>query len=118
MNSSGQPFRRIASNRLWTPQGVICWPLVTLSAEGRVVSVEECPDPDRRAGTEFYAGLLVFGFPSDYRGAFAELLRRLDEPLPETLPAVVRSEGGIPVVLSGLDYATLRLTPGSQIRPL
>ncbi|HIW66163.1 MAG TPA: cytosine deaminase [Candidatus Alistipes intestinipullorum] len=119
MNSSEQPpVRRIASNRLWTPQGVVRWPLVTLSAEGRMLSVEECSDPDRRAGTEFYAGLLVFGFPADYRRAFAELISRSEEPLMITLPLVVLPEGGIPVVLSGLDYATLRLTPHAQVRPL
>lgn len=118
MNFSGQRIRRIASNRLWTPQGVVSWPLVTLSADGVVMSVEECREPDRRAGTEFYAGLLVFGFPADYRRAFAELQRRSDEPLSTTLPDVVLPAGGIGVVLSGLDYATLRLTPLSQIRPL
>lgn len=117
MNFSMHPVRRIASNRLWTPQGVVRWPLVTLSAGGRVLSVETCPDPDRRAGTEFYAGLLVFGFPSDYRRAFGDLLR-LDRSLAETLPGVVLPEGGIGVVLSGLDYASLRLTAASRIRPL
>lgn len=118
MNFSGPQIRRIASNRLWTPQGVVRWPLVMLSADGGVVSVEECRDPDRLPGTEFYAGLLVFGFPADYRRAFAELQRRGGEPLSATLPEVVLPAGGIGVVLSGLDYATLRLTPLSRIRPL
>lgn len=118
MNSSAQPIRRIASNRLWTPQGVVRWPLVTLSAEGRVLGVESCPSPDRRPATEFYAGMLVFGFPADYRAAFARLMSRASEPLSETLPALVQAEGGVGVVLSGLDYEALRLTAQSQIRLL
>lgn len=115
MNSSEQPLRRIASNRLWTSGGIVRWPLVTLSAEGRVLRIERCPDPDRRAGTEFYAGLLVGDFPADYRRAFDALLTRLSEPLTETLPPLLRPGEGVWVVLSGLDYATLRLTPQSRI---
>lgn len=115
MNSSEQPLRRIASNRLWTPQGVVSWPLVTLSADGRVLRVETCRDPDRRAGTEFYAGLLVCDFPADYRRAFDALLARSAEPLTVTLPPLLTPGCGVWVVLSGLDYATLRLTPQSQI---
>lgn len=115
MNSSEQPLRRIASNRLWTPQGIVPWPLVTLSADGRVLSVETCRDPDRRAGTEFYAGLLVEDFPADYRRGFDALRARISEPLSVTLPTVVTPGRGVWVVLSGLDYATLRLTPQSRI---
>lgn len=115
MNSSEQPLRRIASNRLWTPQGIVPWPLVTFSSDGRVLSVETCPDPDRRAGTEFYAGLLVGDFPADYRRAFDALLARSAEPLTATLPALLAPGSGVWVVLSGLDYATLRLTPRAQI---
>lgn len=116
MNSSDRPFRRrIASNLLWTPQGVLRRPLVTFWGDGGFL-VEECPMPDRLASTEFYAGLLVADFPADYRGAF-ERLRAEGGDLAALLPQTV-TEGGIWVVISGLDYAALRLTPQSQIRPL
>lgn len=118
MNSSAQPFRRIASSKLWTPQGLVSSPLVTLSADGRMLSVEVCPEPDRMPLTEFYAGLLVPGFPADYRVAFARLLARPDVPLCSSLPQVVTESGGVLVVISGLDYSTLRLTSRSQILKL
>ena len=69
-SSAPRPSRRIASNLLWTPQGLVQHPLLTLGADGRVLSAECCPDPDRLAATEFYAGLLVPDFPADYRAAF------------------------------------------------
>ena len=69
-SSAPRPSRRIASNLLWTPQGLVRHPLLTLGADGRVLSAECCPDPDRLAATEFYAGLLVPDFPADYRAAF------------------------------------------------
>ena len=62
-SSAPRPSRRIASNLLWTPQGLVRHPLLTLGADGRVLSAECCPDPDRLAATEFYAGLLVPDFP-------------------------------------------------------
>lgn len=118
MNSSApRPFRRIASNLLWTLQGLLRSPLVTLAPDGRVLSAEVCPEPDRLASTEFYAGLLVPGFPEEYRAVFEEL-RAACKPLPELLPQVVTDRGGVLVVISGLDYDTLRLTPQSQIRKL
>ena len=116
MNSSAQPSRRIASNLLWTPQGLVRAPLVTLAADGRVLSVVSCPEPDRVAATEFYAGLLVPGFPVDYREIFVRLCAAA-VPLTELLPQVVTSHG-ILVVISGLDYESLRPTPQSQIRKL
>ena len=108
-SSAPRPSRRIASNLLWTPQGLVRHPLLTLGADGRVLSAECCPDPDRLAATEFYAGLLVPDFPADYRAAAL--------PLSELLPRIV-TPGGALVVISGLDYDSLRLTPQSQIRKL
>ena len=61
MNSSAQPSRRIASNLLWTPQGLLRNPLVGVAADGRILSVVTCPEPDRCPGTEFYAGVLAPG---------------------------------------------------------
>ena len=61
MNSSAQPSRRIASNLLWTPQGLLRNPLVGVAADGRILSVGTCPEPDRCPGTEFYAGVLAPG---------------------------------------------------------
>ena len=116
MNSSAQPSRRIASNLLWTSGGIVRNPLLTLDSGGRVVAVETCPEPDRLAATEFYAGLLVPGFPDDFRAAFERLCRISAAPLPELLAQTVTS-GGV-VVISGLDYESLRLTPRSQIRRL
>ena len=107
-SSAPRPSRRIASNLLWTPQGLVRHPLLTLGADGRVLSAESCPDPDRLAATEFYAGLLVPDFPADYPAAL---------PLSELLPRIV-TPGGALVVISGLDYDSLRLTPQSQIRKL
>lgn len=89
MNSSAQPFRRIASNRLWTPQGVVCNPLAEIAPDGTVLSVRTCPDPDREPFTEFQAGLLVPGFPADYRAAFAQLLARRDQPLDKLLSELI-----------------------------
>lgn len=116
MNSSAGPFRRrIASNLLWTPQGLVRRPLVTFYGDCTYL-VETCAAPDRLPATEFYAGLLVADFPADYRRAF-ERLRAAEDDLSATLPQTV-VEGGIWVVLSGLDYAALRLTPQSRIQPL
>ena len=116
MNFSAQPSRRIASNLLWTPGGIVRNPLLTLAPDGRVVAVESCSEPDRLAATEFYAGLLVPDFPADYRAAF-DGMRAAALPLSELLPRIVTS-GGALVVISGLDYDSLRLTPQSQIRKL
>lgn len=101
---------------LWTPQGLVRHPLLTLGPDGRVLRAESCPEPDRLAATEFYAGLLVPGFPADYRAAFGGM-RTAAAPLSELLPQVVTS-GGVLVVISGLDYESLRLTPQSQIRKI
>lgn len=117
MNSSAQPSRRIASNLLWTPGGIVRRPLLTLAPDGRVTAVEHCSEPDRLAATEFYAGVLVPGFPADFRAAFERLCRDSATPLPELLARTV-TPGGVLVVISGLDYESLRLTPRSQIRKL
>lgn len=117
MNSSAQPTRRIASNLLWTPGGIVRNPLLTLSSDGRVLTSDSCPEPDRLAATEFYSGLLVPGFPADYRTAFERLSRDSATPLPELLAQTVTPDGVL-VVISGLDYESLRLTSRSQIRML
>lgn len=58
------PLRKIASNRLWTPEGWFAHPLLEVDAGGCLRSVERCPAPDRMAGTEFHAGILLPG-PAD-----------------------------------------------------
>ncbi|MDE6046562.1 MAG: cytosine deaminase [Alistipes sp.] len=110
--------RKIASNLLWTPQGVVRDPLVEIAADGRMRSLAVCAEPDRMPFVEFYAGLLVFDFPADFRAAFAALQDTPDESLAERLPGLVVPGGGIPVVISGLDYASLRLTPAATIRKI
>ena len=57
MNSSGQPIRRIASNLLWSPEGFLRHPLVTVAADGEVLGVEQCAEPDRLAGVLIDAGI-------------------------------------------------------------
>ena len=118
MNASTPPARRIASNLLWTPQGLVRDPLLVLAPDGRIRSVSRCTAPDRLAATEFYAGLLVADFPADYRTAFARLCQHPETPLDEQLRRLVPASPGLLVVLSGLDYPSLRLTAQSQIHAL
>lgn len=117
MESRKNKNRRVAANLLWTPQGIVRDPLVTFSPEGHPLHIERCTDPDRQPATEFYAGLLVLDFPADYRTAF-EALQTENAPLTELLPHCVPADGGIAVILSGLDYDRLRLTPQSRISPI
>lgn len=119
MNSSAQPSRRIASNLLWTPQGMIRNPLLKVAADGRILTVGTCPAPDRMAATEFHAGILVADFPDDFREAFRQMLALAGTPLPEQLAALYDGNprpGRALVVVSGLDYGTMRLTAASRIR--
>lgn len=117
MNSSARPFlRRIASNLLWTPQGIVRSPVVTFYDGDDAFVVETCSCPDRLPETEFHAGLLVADFPADFRGAF-ERLRASSGDLLADLPHTV-VPGGVWVVLSGLDYARMRLTAESRIQRL
>lgn len=141
-----QPLRKIASNLLWTPRGLLRHPLLEVTEQGDVRSVATCEAPDRMAGTEFYAGVLVAGFPDDYRSVFARMAAEAGNagetgsaaeseeggetgsaaeagPGGRTLPeqlAELFAGGGNPgralVVISGLDYATLRLTSRSRIQ--
>lgn len=120
MNSSVQPSRRIASNLLWTAEGLVRNPLVTLAADGRILCVATCEAPDREACVEFYAGVLVPGFPADVRSAFEELLAHKEVPLLELLAALlaVDTPGATLVVISGLDYHTMHLTAVSCIQKI
>ncbi|MFR8224377.1 MAG: hypothetical protein ACLU9X_07295 [Alistipes shahii] len=70
--------------------------------------------PPRRHGV--LCGTAGPGFPADYRAAF-DGMRVAALPLSELLPRIV-TPGGALVVISGLDYDSLRLTPQSQIRKL
>lgn len=115
MNSCMPSRRKIASNLLWTPQGIVRNPMVTLSVGGSVCAVEVCDSPDNQPFTEFYAGLLVLDFPADYQTAF-KWLRAQHQPLPELLPHLPK--GSAIVVLSGLNYTDLRLLSDSRIQRL
>ena len=53
---------KISSNWLWTPEGFLRRPLVTLDDGGRILDVRTCDAPDREPFTEFHAGLLTPGF--------------------------------------------------------
>lgn len=118
MNFSVQPSRRIASNLLWTPDGLLRNPLVELGPDGRILRIAQCAEPDRLPATEFYAGVLVGGFPADYRTVFSRMCAHTPPFLPDLLRALPAEEPGVLVVISGLDYETLHLTPRSQIRKL
>lgn len=107
------PPRKIASNLLWTPQGVVRHPLVELADDGRVLSVAACFDPDRQPFVEFRAGLLVPDFPADFRAAFAALAP--GRPLSESLPSILVPGQGIAVIISGLDYDSLTLTSTARV---
>lgn len=110
--------RRIAAHLLWTPRGVVRHPLAEIVPDGRVRLVASCPEPDRLPFVEFRAGLLVPDFPADFREAFARLQTRPEVPLTAALQAVVTPCGGVPVVISGLDYDTLKLTPAARIEKI
>lgn len=111
--------RKIASNLLLTATGGLLHdPLVELSAEGRIVTVRRCAAADREPFTEFYAGLLVADFPCDYRTVFERLKAAAPQPLDALLPPLLTPQKGVLVLLSGLDYARMTLTPRSEIRKL
>ena len=100
---------------MWTPQGIVRNPLLRISETGRVLSVDECLDPDREPLTEFRAGLLVADFDADYRAAFARLCTCSGQSLAETLHTAITPGRGVVVAISGLDYDTLRPTPRTRI---
>lgn len=60
MNTSPRS-RRIASNYLFTGSELLPHPLIACAADGRIESVEQCDQPDRLPGVEFYAGVLCPG---------------------------------------------------------
>lgn len=91
-------------------------PLVEVAADGGLLSVVVCPDPDRIPFVEFHAGLLVPDFPEDFRTAFRSL--PADRPLSESLPALLVPGHGVLVVISGLDYDSLRLTSAARIEKI
>ena len=110
--------RKTASNLLWTPEGLVRSPLVEWDAEGHVVSLRTCDVPDREPFTEFLAGVLVFDFPCDI-GATLDLMQcEANVPLPELLIRFCPAEDGVAVVISGIDYQTMRLTTDTRITPL
>lgn len=116
------PCRKIASNLLLTAAGdLVRAPLVCLSAEGRLLAVHrtgEAAEADRSPFTEFYAGLLVPHFPADWRDRFEALRGDRTTPLPQLLAPLLLPEGGVLLLLSGLDYGRLTLTDRSVIRQI
>lgn len=107
--------RRVAAHLLWTPRGIVRHPLAEIAPDGRVRLVASCPEPDCLPFVEFRAGLLVPDFPADFQDAFARLQTQPEVSLAETLPAVVTPGCGIPVIISGLNYNDLKLTPAARI---
>jgi len=78
-----------------------------------VLFVASCAEPDRMPFVEFRAGLLVPDFPTDFRAAFGALPP--DRPFSESLPPILTPGRGLLVVISGLDYATLRPTSAAKV---
>lgn len=112
--TGGRPRRRIAASRLLTPAGeVVRNPLVEVAPDGGIRLLGQWVDADREPFTEFLAGLLVPGFPSDYRAAFAAVAADRTTPLDRLLP---RAAQGCTVLLSGIDYERLLLTERTAIR--
>lgn len=101
-------------------------PLVTLTADGQILCVEPCAEPDRMAATSFYAGVLIPASLADRLSALCRQQPLSAAPLPELLAAAAADLPselcevapdhccGLAVV-SGLDYETLRLTPQTRV---
>ena len=106
--------RQIASHRLWPEEGLVENPLISLSCEGEIGSVRSVEAPDREPLTEFYAGVIIPHFPTNYQEVFARMLAQREIPLSEQLPRWLVAEGCV-VVLSGVDFSTLRLSDRAQI---
>ena len=91
---------------------------MTLTAEGRIASVDICREVDRVPFTEFYAGVLVAGFPADYRAVFERMMAESGEGLEELLLRYATDPQGIVVVISGIGHAPLRLTERAKIQKI
>lgn len=118
MNSSAQPFRRIACNLLWTPRGVVCNPLAEVAPDGTVRAVRICPEPDREPFTEFYAGLLVPDFPADCRAAFDWLAARREQPLDELLARLIPATNEPPATPAPPSDRAVRGSGATAVQPL
>lgn len=118
MIPAARPLRSIAARLLLTTAGgTIEHPLVELTPDGRLHRIVQSgvttAAADRRPFTEYLAGLLVPDFPRDYRAAFAAVAADRTTPLGRLLP---REEGGICVLLTGIDYERMVLTEQTKIR--
>lgn len=108
-------MRYIASNYIWSRErGFERHPVATVSDEGRIVALKLLENPDREPLTEFFSGVMVEGFAADERGAFDEMMHSSERGLDLLLRRHTSACGGV-VVLSGLDYEKMELTPQSQI---
>jgi len=106
-------MRKIASDFLWSANGLLRHPLVEVADDGRALRISSASEPDRLAFVEFRPGLLVPDFPADFRAAFDALPP--DRPLSESLPPILAPGRGLLVVISGIDCGSLRLTPAARI---
>lgn len=93
-------------------------PLVEFDSKGRVLRIEECSSVDRSPLTEFFAGLMVLHFPENAREVFREMMENRHKSLEVLLREVTLQDGGVAVILSGLDYQGGFLTSSSQIQVL
>ncbi len=107
--------RQIASNYIWSRErGFEAHPVATVDATGRITACRLVADPDREPFTEFFSGVLVGGFPVAYREVFREMMTSQEKGLDALLRENITGEGCV-VVISGLDYGTMSLTPRSEI---
>ena len=107
-----QPSRKIASNALLTADGVLhSRPLLCFDTAGAVVAVDFCEHPDREPFTEFRAGIVVMGLS---REAFEGVCLDHTTPITELLPPLMEPDSTQAALLTGLNYATMRLTEVSR----
>lgn len=104
------PYRKIASNLLWTPEGFLRHPLVRVGGDGRIERVSTCEEPDRSACTEFYAGILTPAFVdasaiASKEGFRSGFLCLTSASAPKSPHPSLRSEGTSPKICIGADPA-------------
>ena len=121
------PWRKIAAHYAMTPSGLIPWAVVTIGADGTILSVESHEEIDSHYGVEFYSGILIPAteelkmFPGV---PLEELLARATVNGAEAL-GVAGKYGSIETgkapgiaLLEGIDWRDMTLLPDASIRRL
>lgn len=90
-------------------------PLVELDEAGLLCAVRQTTEPDREPFTEFRAGILIAGLS---RELFEKVRHDHTTPLDRLLPPLLENPPRCVALLTGLDYAALRLTAKSRYEQL